>query len=382
MATIVLGAFSFTEFFVTFVPVAVLLAVIHILFVSLLYMVGKALQNDNIVGMARHEFMQAIYSAIIVGSILGSLIVLNSVFCSAIPSDYYNGSCDASQDLIMAAHIKVARAHLAESYNNIRVLAKGMLRAYDWAATAASLKKSGGLFSLSPLAFKEIDAFIFAESFSILSKVLIFVKAQELFLVINAVYFFPVFFNIGLALRVLPFTRKIGGLLMGITLGLFFALPYMYILSQSFIDLNGHFSTKFIIDSAPYAFTFFNMFHPLVESQQASIDDLIEEAIEKDIGNPLGYAAAKSLDGGVGYNIASLGEVPDPSGNRAFGTAADFDPQDPANKKYSILEIVARVIAAVTVSSIFSLVATIAAIRETSRLFGGDVEIAGLTRLI
>lgn len=376
-----LGAFSFTEFFIMFVPIAILLAVIHVLFVALLYMVGKALQNENIIGMARHEFMQAVYSAIIVGSVLGSLIVVNSLFCSAIPKEYYSGSCDASQDLLMTAHIKVARAHLAESYNNIRVLAKGMLRAYDWAATAASLKVSLGSFQINPITFKETDAFIFAESFSILSKVLLFVKAQELFLIINAAYFFPVFFNMGLALRVLPLTRKIGGLLMGITLGLFFALPYMYILSQSVIDLNGNFSTKFIIDSSPYAFAFINMV-PLAKSGPADLDDLVEAAIKKDVGNVVGYAMANSIDEGVGYNVANVGEVPDPRGSRAFGTAADFDPQNPSNKKYSVIEIVTRVIAAVTVTSVFSLVATIAVIRETSKLFGGDVEIAGLTRLI
>ncbi|MGB9635210.1 MAG: hypothetical protein ACPL0A_01910, partial [Candidatus Micrarchaeia archaeon] len=59
-----------------------------------------------------------------------------------------------------------------------------------------------------------------------------------------------------------------------------------------------------------------------------------------------------------------------------------YDPNSPENRSYSLTEVAARIILAVTFSSIFSLVGTLSAIREISSLFGGDVEIAGLTRLI
>jgi hypothetical protein len=276
-------------------------------------------------------------------------------------------------------------------YNNIRVLSKGMLRAFDWAATASGTTISVGLASIKPFAYSEIHAYVFGESFSLLYKVLLFVKFQELFLVLNSAYFFPAFFNIGLVFRMIPFTRKLGGLLMGITLGLFFALPYMYILSQIVIQSAEHFSTRFILDTSKWAFMFLNFGNIVdnggsVSGGQDFEDALDEVRKQQPETNSYGYATIKTLKDPtkqVDFNIGQSGSLPRPGDSMAFGNSGDYyDPANPSNHSYSVVEVVARVILAVTFSSIFSLVGTIAAIREISQLFGGDVEIAGLTRLI
>ncbi|MGC9057612.1 MAG: hypothetical protein ACP5H8_00840 [Candidatus Micrarchaeia archaeon] len=381
--------FMFTEFFTNLVPIALVISVIHILFVSLMYMVSKLLSNENLLGFARHEFSQAIYSLIIVGSTIGGIVLVNNLFCTALSdANLYTDEC--SQDIGLTAHLKVAREHLAESYNNIRVLAKGVLRAYDWAATAGSASTSAGLFKIAPFKYSVIHAFVYGELFSILYKVLLFVKFQELFLIINAIYFFPAFFNLGLVFRILPFTRKLGGLLMGITLGLFFALPYMYILSQVVIESAENFSYKFMLESSKHAFAFLTFGSIVDGDHKRDFEEYIEETRKQADTNVFGKAVAEQLmkrNVNYDYNIGISSNIPNAADNAAFGGGKQYspqfyDPNSPENRSYSLTEVAARIILAVTFSSIFSLVGTLSAIREISSLFGGDVEIAGLTRLI
>ncbi|MEM3364365.1 MAG: hypothetical protein QXS93_02535 [Candidatus Micrarchaeia archaeon] len=393
------GSIQFTEFFYALFPVAILVVVIHLLFVALIFMAGKIFSNENLIGFSKHEFGQAMFSLIIVGSLLTVIPLVNLIFCTALVDVGFitDGSC-SPQNLFITAHLKVARDHLAEAYNNIRVLAKGTLRAFDWAATCAGMSASGGLLQLSSMKYNSIHAFVYGESFTMLYRVLLFLKFQELFMIINAIYFFPFLFNIGLVLRILPFTRKVGGLLMGITLGLFFVLPYMYIFSQTVVESAEHFSTKFVLDTSKYMFfciTFSDLVDP--SGSSTSFDEIIEQKRAENAragGDPskniAGQAAAELLAKinnnpqiGFGYSIGRNGNIPNPQDNRAFGTGKDYyDPSNPQNHKYSLVEAIARAILMATFTSIFAIAGTISAIREISILFGGDVEIAGLTKII
>ncbi len=380
----------FTEFFYAFAPVAVALAVIHIMFVSLMYMASKLLLNDNLLAFSRHEFAQAIYSVIILGSVLSIIPITNNLFCLSLQeSGMYAGACDADAGLI--AHVKVARAHLAELYNNARVVAKGALRGYDWTATSSGASFHVGLGSISPLKYSAVHSFIYSESFSIITKAMLFIKMQELFLVVHTIYFFPLMFNIGLVFRMVPFTRKLGGLLMGISLSLFFILPYMYILSQVVLEGAGTFSHRFIIDTANYAFAFLTFGSVMGGDQHIDFDDYIETAREENpSANIFGKAAnrlyaekyiSKSRDFSYGMGEAQM--FPSPQSNSAFGTSADyFNPNSPEYHNYSFVEVVARLLVTVTFFSIVSIIGAISATKEISSLFGGDVEIAGLTRII
>lgn len=386
--------FHFTQFFVDLLPITALVLTIQLLFVALIYMAGKALANDNLVGFSKHEFGQAIFSAIIVGSVLTIIPLVNLIFCTALQEGgQYVGSC-SPQNLFITAHLKVAREHLAEAYNNIRVLAKGTLRAFDWAATCAGASTSTGLLHLSSMKYNAFHAFIYGESFTILYRVLLFLKFQELFMVLNAIYFFPLLFNIGLVLRILPFTRKVGGLLMGITLGLFFVLPYMYILSQVVIDAAENFSTRFVLDTSKYMFfciTFSDILDP--GGGSTSFDDIIREkraAAADPSVNVAGQASAEVLEKiitnpetGFSYSVGKGGNIPNSKDNNAFGGSSDyFDPTNPTHHNYSLVEVIARAILFATITSIFAIAGTLSAIREISILLGGDVEIAGLTKLI
>ncbi|MCX8200183.1 MAG: hypothetical protein N3G76_01815 [Candidatus Micrarchaeota archaeon] len=392
-------AIQFTEFFYNLFPVAVLVVSIHFLLVALMFMAGKIFSNESLIGFSKHEFGQAIFSLIIIGSLLTVIPLVNMIFCTALGESGYiiQGSC-SPQNLGITAHLKVARDHLAEAYNNVRVLAKGTLRAFDWAATCAGMSTSAGLFQISSMKYNSFHAYVYGESFTMLYRVLLFLKFQELFMVLNAIYFFPFLFNVGLVLRILPFTRKIGGLLMGITLGLFFVLPYMYILSQTVVESAEHFSTKFVLDTSKYMF-FCITFSDLVDpgGQRISFDEIIEKKREEAAKaggdssiNVAGQAAAEILSKinsnpqqGFGYSIGKGGNLPNPRDTGAFGTSKDYyDPDNPTSHKYSLVEAVARAVLMATFTSIFAIAGTLSAIREISVMFGGDVEIAGLTKLI
>jgi hypothetical protein len=65
-----------------------------------------------------------------------------------------------------------------------------------------------------------------------------------------------------------------------------------------------------------------------------------------------------------------------------YGDAKDYLTVMEDRKNNSFVEIVARVVLSTVFISVFAIVGTISAIKEISKFFGGDVEIAGLTRLI
>lgn len=381
--------FTFTQFFYDFVPVAGMLAVIHILFVSLIYMVSKALSNENLLAFSRHEFAQAIYSAVIIGSVITTIAIVNNLFCIHLSENgLFSGACDS--DIGLIAHVKVARAHLGELYNNVRVLAKGALRGFDWTATSSGTTIGIGIISLSPLKYSAIHSFIYGESFTILTDALLFVKLQELFMLIHTAYFFPVMFNLGLVFRMMPFTRKLGGLLMGISLSLFFVLPYMYILSQVVLESAGTLSYKFIVDTANYAFAFLTFGSVMGGDTYNDFDEYMEKAREVNpTGDVFGKAATSLYNDkykgltDFSYRMGASQMYASPSSNNAFGKAADYyNPDSPQYHNYSFVEVVARVLVTVTFFSVFSIIGAISASIEISSLFGGDVEIAGLTRII
>ncbi len=384
----------FTLFFTTLFPIALLVSLIHFLFVALMFMAGKTFMNDGLVGFAKHEFGQAIFSLVIIASVLTLIPLTNLLFCTSLQeSGLYTQTCTASGTGLITAHVKVAREYLDMSYNNVRVLAKGTLRAFDWSATAAGANIGVGLTSFSPWKYQGINAYIYGECFSILYKAMLFLKFQELFMLLNALYFFPYLFCIGLVLRILPFTRKLGGLLMGITLGLFFVLPYMYILCGVVVQSTTGFDTKFVLDTSKYAFLFVT-FSDIIDNSGSpkTFDDVIGEYKTANPGANTGnvYAGAAgqlaqnaASGGSYSYKIGKSGAVPNADGNAAFGSSLDYyDAANPDNHNYSLVEVVARILLAATISSIFAIAGTLAAIREISVMLGGDVEIAGLTRLI
>jgi len=188
--------------------------------------------------------------------------------------------------------------------------------------------------------------------------------------------------------------------LLGITLGLFFVLPYFYIVGAIILDSTPGFGTKYIIDTSSYVFAFFSAnvmggtgeLEPIDFSEVAR-KKFFEERKSDDpqIGRDIGIEAIKEefldensenkyngdLQGGVGVSQARYEDS-----KSLYGDSIDYLTRLNNRKNHSFVEIVSRVVLSTVFITVFALVGTIAAIKEISRFFGGDIEIAGLTRLI
>ncbi len=439
------------DVFQHYLGIGVLIVIIQIVLVGIVYAVGKALDNSKMIAYSKEEMAQAIFSLLIIGGLFTLLMITNNTFCLTLGliDSTYTSTC--GQNLNFDTHLAIARLHLAQQYNNLRVLGVGILRIYDWKMTSSGMGLSMGLAKIKPFSYQIYDTFALKESFSYLIKVMLFLKYQEIFMLIGGYQLFPILLGLGLFFRAISITRKLGGLLIGIGLGLFYVLPYMYILSQVILQSNGCFSSKYLVDATPIQITGFTLGN-MIESNgiEKDANELIKEHIkniedkksklENDPTKIKALAEAELVaesaytdngKGGLEYttgnekhflNPGSLGVLP--KGKLYFGdglfsqNSGGFDPNNlgPAaanarkvdsvniignskplnnylnnrNIKYnscgniepSILQIVAFHIIAATFTSIVSIVGMISAIKEISKLLGGDTEIAGITRVL
>jgi hypothetical protein len=392
--------------------VAGLLLMIHFAFIALTYMISKILSNNNLETFSKHEFNQAIFSIVILGSIFSGFVVVNNLFCVSLEQSGYAqpGSCTPQAFTFTGmqgtVHLNVARSKLSLFYNDVRVLGKGALKAYDWADFYANLAGSQGLMkgSVPFMGHQGVHAMIYSELFDILSHILVFLKFQELFLLLNSVYFFPPFLYFGIVLRILPFTRKLGGLLLGITLGLFYILPYFYIGGWIILESTPGFGTKYIVDtSAALSLTGVSKIMGGEDVMQpVDTSAYVEERIYDTDGNvrgaeirdPVGAIIERydvvgaieddlSTDGARGYATGiNVNQMKYEDSSHLYGDARDYLTLQQERRNNSFVEIVARVVLSTAFISIFAIIGTISGVKEISKIFGGDIEIAGLTRLI
>ena len=406
-----------TEIYFTLaLAVSALLITIHFGIIALSYMTSKVLSNSSLEGFSKHELNQAFYSLFILGSIFAAMLVANNLFCLSLVGTGYTNACLSPQGFSFegmngALHLSVAREKMSMFYNDVRVLGKGALRAYDWADYFGDSSGGAGLISFKGIPFMghaSVHAGIYSECFDILSHVLFFVKFQELFLIINSVYFFPPLLYFGLVLRILPFTRKLGGLLLGISIATFYVLPYFYIAGWIIVESAPSFGTKYIVDTSAFVLPFmsFNVMgndgvtEPIDMSKY--IDELLydqeklnQEKIKvRDISM---YGIQAVQDAGLIEDDLTISVPTDAEGvvhgmglvqgkyvdsKNLYGDSRDYLMFREGGRNNSFVNIVARVVLSTIFITLFAVVGTISAIKEISVLFGGDVEIAGLTRLI
>jgi hypothetical protein len=393
------------DYFSMIFIVSSLLLIIHFSFVALSYMVSKIFSINSLEGFSKHEFQQAMYSLIIIGSIFSGILVVNNLFCVSLLQTGFTVSCIVPQSFSFEGmngvlHLNVARSKLSLFYNDVRVLGKGALKAYDWMDFYDGLSGGGGLLQtkIPFTAHTGIHAMIYSELFDILSHILIFLKFQELFLVINSIYFFAPFMYLGIILRILPFTRKLGGLLLGITLGLFFVLPYMYIAGWIIIESTPGFGTKYIVDTSSSISSMFSYkmnkvmggdnVLETVDTSQYVRDELEKGNIRDPVG---GIVTGLVTEGVLDENLSptddaaltiNTDQLQYQDSKNLYGDAQDYLTLRENRRNNSFVEIVARVVLSTAFITLFAVVGTISAIKEISKMLGGDIEIAGLTRLI
>ncbi len=253
-------------------------------------------------------------------------------------------------------------------------------------------------------------------------KILMLSKFQEVLLRFIAVALFPSLFVIGIVLRTFTFTRRLGGLLLAMAIALYFVFPAFYSLGALImLDIK---NDPIVINdwihngdanpggkknpSPPIANMMYlkgELLMPGGSGKQnfEDIRDMLQKyegmsseeyfnQLEAGGNNPNEkllpqfdltsnqYASASDDE-----KLAALANARSVTDNW-FGSVSEQNKIDKfvsfAWEKNGPIDTLSRLTFWSVFFSLFSIIATIAAIRSLSMTFGGDIEIAGLTRLI
>ena len=211
-------------------------------------------------------------------------------------------------------------------------------------------------------------------------------RAQQIFLDFLWYPFFPVMISMGLVLRIFYFPRKLGGMLIAISLALYIVFPMFYVLSNAilwgFMEHGQagnweHFGNTY---SGPIAGgeDVPASGGPPVAPQKRATDMFLEPALKVDLCNSSSQgeqdAMQSAMDGVSGkWDFYEGGKWYSQVLNFATGKA--FEPGGPI-AHLALLMVFTLFI------PFLSLMTSLAAFKALSPLLGGDVEISLLSRLI
>jgi len=393
---------SFEELWTTkygWQAVAMAAVLVSLFIVSLAYMLGVAFRQPQITAWAKNELYQALASAFMLAFIIGFVYFLanftsqaSRAFVTEDPSDpcYYEKICPPDKQF--------CEYHIQKAWCVVDRLETKTILQGDYMLNinmrAAALAQMGKYFDWSPGALtgywtypwqncfgmpKTCSQAAWGWGFNLFAGVSMLVEslalmfpfvftwitsyiAQAAFLVLVRDAFFPIFLSLGLILRTFFFTRKLGGLLIAIAIGIYTIYPFMYVLLADQYDFQ-IFEDKYnpwdcvCAGKWPMA-SYDDKLHCPVRWCVASMSEIILW------GKPFIF------DMGVEpIDISLLG---------ATGGATPH----PADFLFELAKTIGKLMVPALVIPMIAALVTISFIKGLSPLLGGDVEIAGLTHLI
>ncbi len=252
-------------------------------------------------------------------------------------------------------------------------------------------------------------------------KIMMLSKFQEVMLRFIAIALFPALFVVGAVLRTFAFTRRLGGLLLAMAIALYFVFPAFYAfgaLVMLSIKNDPAVQGAWISDTVanpqgannpdpPIAYTMYvnENISMLGGTGNYTTDDVRQRLQQYEGMSPQDYFAAIEQGSYQGQNLTTTFDLTSTRYDNATEaqrnaslaaarTAADrwFNAVNKENKVDHYIDFawmpngpidtLSRLTFWGIFFSLFGILATIAAIRSLSMTFGGDIEIAGLTRLI
>lgn len=292
------------------------------------------------------------------------LIAPSSVYSQSSDWGYKNEPC----------HFYLGRAWLGSTYEKAWSTLKGIANLYGWVGllqatgAGASSKEDkesvpdnantpsdGGAgynlygpvlamdFGFAPFTGSSVLMNSMTTVGSMLIKVMIVVKFQEISLLYMEKGVYPLFLMGGFVLRTVWFTRKLGGLMIAIALGIFFILPFMYALGWYTMD------TPALVGAV-------------------------------DSGGDLSPMANQDTDPEKVFDKAKGGLVEMYQPEKMFFTKYNSDGS--IDGAPGLLDITSRFIVAGFAVPLLCFFVFIGFVKGMSPFFGGDVEIAGITRLL
>ena len=362
--------------------------------VSLAYMLGSFLNNTMLINWSKSELLQVFASALIVGGLFWLVAMIGAMSQSLTTATGINCLSPDLEDAYAKAeialapcHINVAQQYLQITYENLfemtrDVLVTGSLISAisNFNITFESLPPPWISVTLVPFASLNMIFETLYFVFDMLTKLMILLKFQIYFFSFVWRALFPMLLVGGVILRTFWFTRRLGGLLIALAIGMYVAFPMIYTLAYWVLGGTSAGTYVIKIDPRDYAdITSAEEYDYLFEERGYSFVNHIEQTSE-DIAHRINRIENKNWVG----DILSVGGT-------AFGAGVPGGPAVmlgvPKENNWvvgenGVLENTAKLLIYSTFVPFIALMATISFVKGLSPLLGGDVEIAGITHLI
>jgi len=432
--------------------------VISTSFYLIIYLISKILNDEKLTLWSRRGLMEIMFSIVILSAVLVSFPMIDTILSlifgpttnpqtsmlskgvmqnagkiSANICTYAQTAPDQSAYYAVkdSCYLVMSVDFLDTTFRELFTLNKWMSIRYSAVSVLANLyvnvhlaiDKQGGI-SYAPFSGVYLPSnIIISEVFGWANKVMIVTKVQEVIIVFMATGGFAWIFLLGLMLRPIAFTRKLGGDLMGLALAMLVIYPGFYAFGDYIINdiraqnaQNSQFSGTDVWDIPIFANVNFSDTHfnvdPFTGKPPTNLPSTASGwtlynapqlnrgviSVKSGGGNKnKGYkstTAQKELGNLVQITVptSSSGTPATPTGSwigkiwdgitRLISIATSYISPGLMYEKKGLIDMVARGSFFSLWFGLISIIGTIAGARSIGKMMGGDVEFAGLIRLI
>jgi hypothetical protein len=380
--------------------VSTLILFISLAIITIIWMIARALDDDNAKKWAQNEIYQVIASAFLLGSVILFIAIAHNIIYLLIPliNPGLNFSCSdstctynqinigitsitASPDDLAnqvssisvtcgddkPCHIMVAKSLLDQSFDSIKYYLANKIITVGWIQYISGLE----ILKLKPFAVGNNIVYIYTTFIKLGFNFLLLLKANSIFLVFIATSLFPAFIISGLVFRSISILRRLGGLLFAIAVGTYFVYPMLIIFSMSIVQPDPNYLVYSFSDNSGFSAidlgsgqTTSSNVEVITNTNPVSQDDLAwYEKILK--------FANDFIEKYIFIKLPT-GEHTDMISYTLFRTIYPG----------GFLDSMARITVWLLVPFIISLYALVLFIKGFSEFVGGEVDIAGLSRLL
>lgn len=225
--------------FPSWIQIAFIAIIISFFLVSLAYMSGSLFGSPELVMWARNELFQTAAAALMLGMLFMFFSFLDVGFVPAVSKDKYDlhaGPTNifaAAQGYLMQVYGLLTEEFFSLLYFNvvIGVFQDSLLRVMPMGI--------GFMINIGPF-FTPFAHFV-GYALQLLGVAIWAVQLQIAILEFTRQYMFTLFLPLGIVFRSFPFTRSIGGALIAISLGFFVVYPLSFIINMTLYE--NHYST-------------------------------------------------------------------------------------------------------------------------------------------
>jgi hypothetical protein len=388
---------AFENIWSSWQSVAILAAILSILFASLAYLLSRFFRLKELEVWAKEEVYQALGSAFIIVVAVVGVTALVSFSCAL--TNGCGGGDHVTVAITIVDHMKdqavTQLQYLFELSMRVGFMSK-MGKYYDFTFGPESTACLVGLcetafgFQWFMWAGGSVIVDSLEYAFTVMLPLISSFFAQAWMLKFIQATLFPSLLALGILLRTFFFTRKTGGLLIAVALGLYTVYPMMYIMLASYMDFTPR---KFYYPLSDWT-------HDFAPSSCWGDNFLPGGA---DINAPW----CMSYGGMLGFIIPGLPQAVGNFGSADYmfknGCVSDADcpgssctgtpgfcSSNPAPDVYAgmrsqydgVLPMIGYLMVPGVFIPLIVILVTISFIRTLSPMLGGDVEIAGLTKIL